>query len=692
MNKNSIALLKGFVCPEDFAVDNRIAVSTVQAKLMQYGYMLDEEAFVAMSRADLSWISNFFEQTTKFLKNAMGGKYNHKPLYKGFPAEVMNKKDVELFFDALKHYWSNGEWVPQSSELEFAPDFAFEKVKYTVLKYADQDTFNKIFTDLVSINTSLMPQDMEIIQWFVMNKQTLVMPDVIPFKENLCTLAAMGIPNLPIKTVTDVLRIAVSLSGGDISLPTVPAAKVKMNRWSNQLSDNPYRAAFKFKKFKRAERKYLLSLLEKTNCDTSEMVLKNERWIRLGEILHPGEYAKQFPKAVKAFADLRSKDVNVRSWYSKLDAAFDKSLDAGLTVLSQRPGEFSRRIDALIRNNPKHVDQIMAAFELATEKTSNKVLFELYGHFAGRDTSRMRTIFVKGARRPVELSTLPALSPGIIESVHSAVFTTLKNKFSTLEPLGNCYIDEELKKIPLPTNMRSMDFSLRPTVRGSRIPFGNADTKVVRAFYHWFDANGSLDPDLSATFVGMGKVQVLAFTGLRVGKSCHSGDIIARRGACAEYVDIDIQDALKSGFRYVVIDVRNYRGGSMRDMQGIFGTMERDHPQSGTSWLPETITGCQEMTSSASVTIASILDLETREYIFMDIDSAGSTFATGDIQGTLKLIQQYASNPKISVYDLVKLHVEARGKQVNLDQEINTHFKFDDFIQSYELTGKLMGV
>jgi hypothetical protein len=44
------------------------------------------------------------------------------------------------------------------------------------------------------------------------------------------------------------------------------------------------------------------------------------------------------------------------------------------------------------------------------------------------------------------------------------------------------------------------------------------------------------------------------------------------------------------------------------------------------------------------------------------------------------------------VYDLVLLHVEGRGKQVTLDENIDTFFKYEDFSYSYEETGKLMGV
>lgn len=692
MTKNIIALLKNFVTPTDDGMDNRIATSTVQAHLMQYGYMLDEDAFLHVSKADLSWIHTFNNEAINFLKEKMGGKYNFKPLYKNFPQEVMSLTDHELFYNAICHYWSNGTWEPSSHAYE--RDVKFEKVKYTMLKFADEKTFNSIFTSLVSINTSLKPQDLEIVKWFVTSGISLEFPVQIPFKENLMTLAAMGIPGLPIKTPTDVLRIAVHLSGGDISLPAVPRKMVKqLGRrygYSTTKIDNPERSKFKFKKFNRAERRYLLSLLEQTHCNPAEMVLKDQRWVRLGEILHPGEYKKQFPKSFDAFTRIR--EGKVTSWYGQVDRAFKTSFDAGLAKLAERPGEYARRLDMLVRKYPNKIDAIMQIWQNCIDAISNKVLFEQYAHFENRRESKdKRSIFVKGARKPVPLPALPALKPAVIDAIHQNIFGGLKQKFSRLEPLGNCWIDEELKKIPLPTNMRSMDFTLKPVIRGQRISFGNVDTKVVRPFIHWMDKQGSEDLDLSATFVGNKNVKTLSFSDLRVGKSCHSGDVRHRQGACAEYIDIDIKDALASGYKYVLVDVRNYNGGSLKSVESLFGIMEREYPESNKEWLPETIVGCQELNSQANTTMIAILDLETKEYIYLDIDSNSIT-ARGDVKAILSMVEKYATPPKVSVYDLIRLHVESRGRQVNLDNNIDTYFKAEDFMHSYEKTGELMGV
>jgi len=688
LTKNIIALQKGLVTPSNDGMDNRIAVATVQSHLMQWGYMLDQDAFTELSKSDLSFIENFNNEVITYLKDVMGGKHNFQPLYKNFPQEVMSKSDFELYFNAILHYWSNGTWEP--STVEYEKPIKFEKIKYTMIGYATPERFARIFTDLVSINQSLTPQDLAIVKWFASSGEKLVFPAQIPFKENLCTLAAMGIEGLPVKTPTDVLRIAVHLSGGDISLPKVPYKKVRLSRWSRTKSDNPERVKFMFKKFTRKERKYLLALLENTNCDPREMVLKDQRWVRLGEILHPAEYKAQYPKTALAFHKIRNE--KVKSWYAQLNDAFRKDLESGLKVLSQRPGEFSRRIDWLVRTYPKDLVLIMNYLSEVLKGTSNKVLFEVYSHFEDRlEPKNNRYVQIKGARKKTQLPSLPALPGKLVEGIHRRLFETLKEKFATLPALGNCWIDEELRKIPLPTNMRSMNFSTKPKIRGQRIPLNNPDAKVVRPFVHWMDKNGSEDLDLSVTFVGR-RTEVLNFHNLRVGQSIHSGDVRHRRGPCAEYIDIDMADAIANGFQYAVIDVRNFNGRGLKTVETRFGIMEREYPECNKTWLPETITSCQMLESESTNTLIAIIDLISKEYIMLDLDTDGVTYASGDVKNTLKMVEEYAKPPKVSVYDLVLLHVEARGKQVTLDDNVDTYFKYEDFSESYESTGKLMGV
>jgi len=547
--KNVIQLRNKFVNLTNAGQNNYALAMSVVSELMQFGYVLDKHAIDNLSAASREDIIEFHNEVISYLKKMTGSNRNYQPFWKGFPTQVMEMSECELWMHQLVCYWTNSEYQPSDWTRERPT--AFEQSKYTLVTVGDEDKFAKIFTDLTSVNQSLTSDDMEIIKWFVSSGQELRFPKSIPFKENLCTLAAMGL-DVPVNTVTDVLRIAVGMSGGDISLPKVPAKRIQVNRWSRAMGDNPNRANFKFRKFKRSERRLILTLLEKTSCDATEAVLKDQRWVRLGEILHPGEYKNKFPKSFEMFNAIRND--KVRSWYSKVEVSFKNSFEEGLSALSERPGEFMRSLDATIRNNKGKHERALIFDALAklAPRVSNKVLFEAYAHFGRRNKPVLnRTIMVKGARSRTALPDLDALSEDVVNKVKSTILSSIKSKFSTLDKMGNVYIDEELKKIPLPTNMRSASSSLKPIVRGTRSPIGNQNAKVIRAFVHWYDEVGNTDLDLSATFIGMGKSHTISYNRSHNSSvGCHSGDVLNRQGPCAEYIDIKVDNSLKEGFKY----------------------------------------------------------------------------------------------------------------------------------------------
>lgn len=714
MNKTIVTLQKRLVSLPDDGMDNRKAVATVQANLMGYGYMLSQDAFIAMSKADMSHIEVWHNEAIAFLRK-MTGEGVYRSFHKNFPQDVLSKTNSELLWEMLLNYWTTNKWEPAPPAL--AREVSFENVTYTMLEPADDTRFQKIFTDLVSINTSLTEQDMEVVKWFVTTGQPLVFPAAIPFKENLCTLAALGL-DVPVKTPTDVLRIAVFMSGGDVMLPKVPRALSKVKSMSSSFGKrfsiveqkNPERDLFKFKHFKRAERRYLLGLLEKTHCNPAEMVLKSNRWVRLGEILHPGEYAKQFPKVLAAFTAIRrglpntdgkrGKKKNAPrplSWYGQVDKAFNKSFEQGITILAQRPGEFMRRLDVLVRKNTgssatqkANLQAVFTAIREAAKGASNKVLFEAYLHFQKRlEPVTGRSIFIKGAKKRTELPNLPAIPQSIVDEIGSVIFSTLREKFAALSPLGTCWIDERLKDIPLPANMRSTSLALKPTIRGQHIPFNDPTTKTIRPFLHFKKPNTQGTIDLSAVLIGDRKNAIVAWNHQREGDIClHSGDSMGRVGECAEYVDIDIEKALAAGYKYVLIQLHNWNQQKALNDNNNFGIMERSFPKSNALWMPETISNCHIITVANRVNCA-IIDLVNRSYIIVDEEGDANGINNASVLDFSK-VSNYTAKPKVSVYDLLLMHVEGRGKQVLLENGPETIFNFDDFCHSYEKVATYM--
>jgi hypothetical protein len=723
LTKNIVQFRSNFVNLPKSNEDNRGMAMSVMSELMQFGYILSAEAIDNISAASRENIISFHNDVISYLKFLTGAGRNYTPFWSGFPQQVMDSSEFELWMHQIIYYFSNATYEP--TEWTKQKPTAFEQPKYTKISLGSEDQFEKIFTSRVSVNQSLTPEDLDIVKFFVESGSALRFPDQIPFKENMSTLVSIGV-KLDVKlTVTDILRIAVGMSNGDVSLPKVPHKLIKMNRWSSHRSENPAREAFKFKNFSRAERKELLSLLENTSCDVTEAVLKDQRWIRLGERLHPGEYKSQFPRSFKMFDSIRNE--KIKSWYGKVKKSFDESFESGLKTLSERPGEFVRRMDWMLRQNKitsgkvnkksqfnvlekystkePHISLsiherkvlVLKTFKEISNRVSNKVLYELYNHFEGRYAStNNRSIMIKGSRKRTPLPELPALAHETIEAVQRVIVETLINKFSLLPSLAKVAIDEELKKIPMPTNMRSASTSLRPTIRGQRTPIGNQNAKVIRAFVHWFDEQGTIDIDLHGFLIGETRRENIGWnSNHKTGYGCFSGDIIARQGACAEYVDINIANAIKDGLKYLVVTINNFRGGSLSDITDcVAGTQEREFPEANMNFVPATLSNCMRLTSAASTSLMCVVDLETREYIHLDLDVDGIPIASHQASEIMNAIKPYCEMPKFSVYDLLLLHVKGRGGELvdGTIEKADTYFTFEEFSSSYVKIMELMGV
>lgn len=711
LSRNLIALRYGMIIVPDASdigggggvgkVNNTVVTASVQAELMNLGFMMDEDAYRLACNASRDWLTSFYNEAIPYLKSKMGASKRFKPFYKNFPTQVMEMSAVELFFNAILHYWSDGIWEP-TEELKDR-GVHFENVEFKNLKLGTSKDLEQIFSRLVSIQSSLTKDDKEVVEWFLANCPEVPLPATIPFKETLCLVAGAG-RDVPVKTTTDVLRIAVYMSGGDISLPGVPKVTIKTTTtrraWyinSLRATQEAARALFKFKKFSRPQRRHVLGLLEKTNCDVKEMQGRLGRWLRLGEILHVGEYADKFPKAASAFYALRNqaKGEKIRTFNASVNMAFAKNWKDGVSLLMSRPGEFARRLDWMVRTFD--ADYVLDVFRKIGDGISSKVLFELYSHFEERlKPNPNRFIVIKGA--VAKMKTLEPLKPLPIElvtQIRDTVMSIIKSKIAKLPSMGNVWIDERLKKVPIPFSMRSINSSIKTFVRGTRIPF-RSDAKVVRAFVHWFDKDGTEDLDLSASLHDekLKMIGHLSFTNLKQYNCAHSGDIRHRQGPCAEYIDVDIQACLNRGVRYCAVQVHNYENRPMYTVPDtVFGIMEREKAVANEIFVPKTISNCAGLANQSPTVIVCLLDLKEREYIWADLECERYMATLETTQGkTGEILSALIGLPKMSVYDLLSWHAEVRGTMVPSAVEAKQSLGWDDFVSDYSKIATYMNV
>ncbi|MFT7620081.1 MAG: hypothetical protein ACI97A_003738 [Planctomycetota bacterium] len=160
-----------------------------------------------------------------------------------------------------------------------------------------------------------------------------------------------------------------------------------------------------------------------------------------------------------------------------------------------------------------------------------------------------------------------------------SIESSLRDRFAQLKTLDQVWIDPALKDCPLPSQQRSPSKASIAVARGTKILIGNKST--LRFFIYWVGR----DIDLSATFHDdrFQMIDNVSYTTLQNKKlkAYHSGDITdAEDGAC-EFIDVDMNAAIKSKIRHVAMNVLVYSGPSFKEHDVCHvGWMTRANPKS----------------------------------------------------------------------------------------------------------------
>ena len=649
----------------------------LQAEMMRLGFIMDDALVAHVSKLSDKQIMALYQETVTILSNMVGSDVKWEPMYPNFPEQVLSASDVELFVNAICHYWSFGQWKPTYVKNDRMP--AFEAVKFKTLSLGDDDDVKAVFTDILGSNASVSEQDKAVITYLmsVYSEQELAMalPDQIPFKEQLCAFVAecldsgkntLGVASL--KTATDILRVATHLSGGDISL-----------------AENS-----RFKSFPRALRRDFVGQLEKV-VNADDIARHKNKWVRLAHSLHIGEYAAIAPKATKALANARSSSYKFRTFDAKAEAAIaQKDTAAIIKVLSQRPGNFARRLDHVMRMFSKQKAKTIAtAFIEVADKVDTRVLLQLYGHFKTRTSDvDKRLVFPKGqvSKGILLRNNLPAQGKLATRVVMNGIEKILRDRFSNLDDMGKVFIDPALKDCPIPLSLRSASDGLEVVGRGTKIPL--TDKKTLRLFIYWVGR----DIDLSAAAYNedFSRSWQVSYTNLREAgiKSCHSGDITNAPNGAAEFIDVDMRSALKAGARYVVMQVYVYSGPTFAEHEKCYaGWMTRDEPNSNEVYNAKTVEQKIDVTAESRTAIPVVFDLKERKAIWLDM-------VTSDrgMNGLNRIINSVETNRanlldvvegamsldnKPTLYDLFTMHAEARGEIVDDIEDAETVFSWD---------------
>lgn len=658
----------------------RAQVASAIREIAAFRCVLSEPLIEQIGLLSATELKYWLRDIVRVLRRRSGAHVHHRPFYPDFPEQVLSASEAELYLNAVMHYLSlrrlpaTEESRPPLLEGNFIP---------WVIEPGSIPEFESLLESLAASRTSLSEEEAADVAWFIREYKSDVfrlLPEVIPFREIRAQIGGALILHVAgdarvdafleqnVETATDVLRLAIALNDGDVSLAT---------------------ATTRFKAMKRSMRRLLLSLLDRLPNAREDVMRQAERWKRLTEVLHPGDYADKYPRALAAITAARRNE-SPASFGSRVETLFAQREIAELVpVLQSRPGEFARRLDATLRRATEP-EPVLDAFEAVAPQVSSPVLLQLLAQSRAPRPLPLRAFTPKGSfakifgiqdRREPLTSEVLARAARICEDA-------LVKRFASLPPLGRCFIDPALRDYRVPLAQRASSKSLRTLVRGSRLPM--PDTRFIRLFLWWKNGGARTDIDLSAAFFDTNFVfkQTVAYYNLRDFGGYHSGDIVDAPNGASEFIDLDLDVLVEKGIRYVVTSINSFTEQPYCDLPECFaGWMARADTASGEIFEPRTVFDRIDIASDTQICLPFVMDLQERRVIWADL---GLTSAPrwnnvgNNLSGISLMLRALVHTPRPDLETLFDLHVRARGERVASPQQAQAVFAPDQGITPFD--------
>lgn len=639
-------------------------------------------------------------------KKEVGADHEYRPMYPGFPEQVMNMEDARFFYNALIYYMTG--FPPYESVMYEDDELLSERdrIEYTCenlkcVGLADAGDIEKIYENLVTAPQVLSEKDVETVMQIVTETPEILRKDVdIRNKETLCLLASRSADELHVpirnnaffrmlRTPTDVARFIAVRSGNNASLTDAkfenkPGKERRLyaelfNRCNGNEEDIRKREGL----FKMLFRKYHLPSL------------MDDRMKKVADDLYHGSYSE------KTFESQRE----------ALKEAGDT--DGLLKLYEKRPGMLAADMTGLIRygkNIPEFEDKLTEVFREKAPEISANALMNLYRAVNYYEKERDHAIYApkKGCTDPfvkrMERNGSAPISKETGNEIRKIICETLSDRAAKLPSLGTVYIDPALKDIPVPSNssLRNINKDVVTLPFGSKIPLSLPETedrgeevlgetlktnathendRIVRAFTWWTNTQkegyGSrVDVDLSLMAIkDDGERELVAYYN-RSGPAVHSGDITdggkyGGKGVC-EFIDVNIDDCKELGYRYLVFTVNDYTGHKFSETPATFGWMEgraKDIPgylkHDRKLFDARSVQMNMKLTGENTRIIPAVFDIEKERMIWIDRSEkfvADRPNNIGAMQEMIDVSMERALDYEpLSMYDLAMIHAERRG-------------------------------
>ncbi|MGH4028858.1 hypothetical protein ACQB60_07995 [Actinomycetota bacterium Odt1-20B] len=599
--------------PAGPAGEGDVAARQFDAALLSVGFKLSGELLAHLSGLAANVVVDTAERTLRTVRELVGDHVRHNAYFIDFPANVPDTYDfwmsciagaladestrastraqLETGVVDLLTLPSYGRYQHTYEEMLAAHDgliaAAGDRVTVLHLGGARDDEVRDLYLALAGSGTPLGEDHLRDLAALAGHCVDGPQPEAIPVRESRAVINHARLSagsGLLLDTVTDVLRLACALSDGDVTL------------------QEPTR----FRALRRPVRRALLAGLDAVvaaaPAKLADVQVHREPFKRLGERLHPHEFAGRWPHAADVFAVARGEKSA-----PSFDSQVEKLLDGGevlaaVRLLKSAPGKLFRSLDRLLRLAGDEVEReaVAAAAEEVAPLVAGRVVLSVREHLHNRATEAgtgaetgtgseatdggARRVFVNRLGRAwVASDTRVPVPARERERLIAALDAETRRR---LPSPARLLIDPDVLDIALPLSGKATAAGLGVLPRGSLSP---VDGELLRFFVYWKQTEYDTDYDLSALLLdaGYGTVSWLSYTALSDVEGEHSGDLTEAPDGASEFINLRL-GAVRGTF--IVPQVNIFSGEGFEETEeSFFGFMLRGADQQGRPFEPRTV-------------------------------------------------------------------------------------------------------
>lgn len=448
-----------------------------------------------------------------------------------------------------------------------------------------------LYLELAGSPVPLAGEDLDLLAALAADCAAGPQPGRVPVRENRAAINKVALADgrpLLADTVTDVLRLAAAVSGGDLTLETTT----------------------KFRSFARAERRIVMAALDsivgESPAKLADVARYAEEWKRLGERLHPHEHG-QFPQAQRVFAVARGEE-RVSSLAARAEGHFRSGETAqAARRLADAPGMLFRSLDRLLRGagQAEHAVVLDLAARVAPS-VSGRVLLSAREHFQNRARDADASLPRIFANRKGRAWVTPENRGGIDLGVRRDVLALLDEAIAArIGEGGRLIVDPAMLGVALPLSGKPAAPGLGVMPRGSVSDVVPGEQDVLSFFVYWRQQHKRTDYDLSALMVtaDFARGDFVSWQAYHSADAAvtYSGDITDAPDGATEFISCDLR---RMSMPVVIPQVNIYSGEPFDEAaEAFFGYMLRSSEQKGAPFAAATVRMKSDLRGSGRVAL-----------------------------------------------------------------------------------------